>query len=128
MGFYNEMAEMAKELLKPDADGGLGQGVIELTRITTIDDPDKPWEPPQEIPQTEVLNGAVSGISNELVGKEVGGTVLLVSDKQAICTVPTMSYQAGDTLSIDGKAVHIIAVENIPSAGTTVAVRFTIRG
>jgi hypothetical protein len=39
-----------------------------------------------------------------------------------------MQYQAGDTLSIDGVPVHVIAVEKIPAAGVTSAVKFIVRG
>lgn len=129
MGFYDDMQAMARDLLKPDSQGGLGQGEIKLTRVTqgTVD-PDKPWEIPTETTQAEILDGAVSGISKELIGTDVGGTVLLASDRKAICTAPAMGYTAGDTLSVDGVPVHIIAVEKIPAAGTTVAVRFIIRG
>jgi hypothetical protein len=58
----------------------------------------------------------------------MGGTVILASDRQAICEVPQMQYQAGDTLSVDGTPVHIIAFERIPAGGTTSAVKFFIRG
>jgi len=129
MAFYDDMQAMARDLLKPDSQGGLGQGIIQLTRITRgAVDPNKPWEIPTETTQTETLDGAVSGISKELIGTEAGGTVLLASDRKAICTVPAMGHTAGDTLSVDGVPVHIIAVEKIPAAGTTVAVRFIIRG
>lgn len=128
MGFYDDMADMVKDLLKPDNEGGFGQGIITLTRITRTENQDKPWELSQEISETETLDGAVRGVSKELIGKEVGGTVLLASDRQAICTVPSMGYSAGDILLIDGVPVNIITVENIPAAGTTVTVKFTIRG
>ncbi len=58
----------------------------------------------------------------------MGGTVILASDRQAICEVPQMQYQAGDTLSVDGTPVHIIAFERIPAGGTTSAVKSFIRG
>lgn len=128
MGFYHDMADMVKDLLTPDNEGGLGQGTITLTRITRTENQDKPWELSQEISETETLDGAVRGVSKELIGKEMGGTVLLTSDRQAICTVPGMGYSAGDILSVDGVPVNIITVENIPAAGTTVTVKFTIRG
>ncbi|MCC9162846.1 hypothetical protein LNA76_05840 [Alcaligenes sp. MMA] len=67
-------------------------------------------------------------MSKQLIGTEMDGTVILASDRQAICTVPTMQYTSGDVLSVDGVPVHIIAVEKIPAAGVTSAVKFIIRG
>lgn len=127
--FYSQMAAMSRDLLKPTSQGGLGQGEIKLTRITHGEpNPNAPWEPVEPTTQTETLRGAVRGVSKELIGTEVGGTVILASDRQAICEVPKMQYTAGDVLSVDGVPVHIIAFERIPAAGVTSAVRFTIRG
>lgn len=127
--FYSQMAEMASDLLAPTGQGGLGQGEIKLTRVTPgTPDPIKPWEPVEPTTQTETLRGAVRGVSQRLVGTEVGGTVILASDRQAICTVPAMQYQAGDVLNVDGRPVHIISFERIPAAGIASAVKFIIRG
>ena len=125
--FYAEMAQMASELLAPTSQGGLGQGSIVLSRQSSTPGAN-PWDPPVTTPMTETLKGAVSGVSKELVGAEMGGTVILASDRQAICAPPQMGYTAGDTLVVDGVPVHIVAVQNIPSAGTVSAVRFIIRG
>lgn len=127
--FYSDLAQMAHELLAPTSQGGLGQGTITLTRTTPgTPDPAEPWKPVEPTTQTETIRGAVRGISKELVGTEVGGTVILASDRQVIAAVPTLEYQAGDVLAVDGVPVHIIQFEKIPAAGTTSAVRFTIRG
>lgn len=126
--FYSEMAAMTRGLLAPTSQGGLGQGEIVLTRKTAGTPGPNPWDPVEPVTQAEKLRGAVRGVSQRLVGTEMGGTVILASDRQAICEVPQMQYQAGDTLSVDGVPVHIIAFERIPAAGTTSAVRFTIRG
>ena len=77
---------------------------------------------------TETLKGAARGVDSRLVGTEVGGAVILATDKQIICAPPAMQYQAGDTLSIDGVPVHVIAVEKIHAAGVTSAVKFIVRG
>ena len=126
--FYTEMAAMTRGLLAPTSQGGLGQGEIVLTRKTPGTPGPNPWDPVEPVTQAETLRCAVRGVSQRLVGAEMGGTVILASDRQAICEVPQMQYQAGDTLSVDGTPVHIIAFERIPAAGTTSAVRFTIRG
>ena len=127
--FYDDLADMASELLAPTSSGGLGQGVIHLIRVTPgVPDSDKPWLPVQPTEQTELLKGAVKGVSSKLVGTEVGSAVILASDREAICAAPAMQYQAGDVLSVDGVRVNILSVQRIPEAGTTVAVKFIIRG
>ena len=127
--FYSEMADMARDLLAPTSQGGLGQGVLELTRVTPgVPDPDQPWLPVQPVRQTVPIRGAVRGISAELVGANMNGTVLVASDRVAICAVPSIEYTAGDVFTVDGVPVHVIAVENIPAAGVRSAVRFYLRG
>lgn len=127
--FYSEMNQMARDLLKPTSQGGLGQGEITLSRTTPgTPDEDEPWVPVEPTVTTETLDGAVRGVDKRLVGTEAGSTVILASDRIAICTVPTMGYTAGDVLSVDGTPVHIISVERIPAAGVAAAVKFLIRG
>lgn len=124
--FYERMAKVPERLLSPDR---MGQGTIILSRTIPGAPPANPWDPPSDsAEQTELLRGAVRGVSKELVGVEVGGTIIVSSDRQAICAVPAMGYTAGDILSVDGKPVHIIQVMNIPAAGIRSAVKFIIRG
>lgn len=127
--FYADMAKVSAQLLAPTSQGGLGQGVILLARSTPgTPNPNAPWEPVTPTVTTEVLKGAARGVDSRLIGTEVGGAVILATDKQVICAPPVMQYQAGDTLSIDGVPVHVIAVEKIPATGVTSAVKFLIRG
>lgn len=126
--FYAEMAAMTAGLLAPTSQGGLGQGTVTLTLSTPGAPGANPWDPVTPTKQTETLKAAVRGVDARLVGTEVGGSVILASDRQAICAVPAMAYTAGDTLSVDGVPVHIISVERIPAAGTVSAVKFIIRG
>lgn len=127
--FYADMAAMASGLLAPTIQGGLGQGSIVLSHSEHgVPDPSQPWVPVEPVVTSEQLRGAVRGVDKRLVGTEIGGQVILASDRQAICAVPVMAYTAGDTLVIDGAPVHIIAVEKIPAAGITSAVKFIIRG
>lgn len=127
--FYSDLAKMASDLLSPTSQGGLGQGVIILARSTPgTPNEEAPWEPVTPTVTTETLKGAARGVDSRLVGTEVGGAVILATDRQIICAPPVMQYQAGDTLSIDGVPVHVIAVEKIPAAGVTSAVKFIVRG
>lgn len=126
---YTRGQAITRRLLRPGSQGGMGQGTIILTRtIKGTPSPDTPWIPPVDTTQSEQIRGAVRGVDKRLVGVEVGGTVILASDRTAICEVPAMTYTAGDVLSVDGVPVHVIAVEKIPAAGITSAVKFTIRG
>lgn len=123
---YDRGAALAARLLAPEK---YGQGVIVLVRSTPgTPNPNAPWEPVTPTVTTETLKGAARGVSKELIGVEVGGTVILASDRQAICAPPSMGYTAGDTLVVDGVPVTIISVQNIPAAGVTSAVKFFIRG
>lgn len=129
MAFYEDMRAAAAELLAPTSAGGLGQGKITLTRTTPgTPDPLNPFEPVEPNKQPVTLDGAAFGVTSDMIGTQAGSAVILATDRYAICTVPSIGYEAGDTLSIDGKTVNIISVENIPAAGVTCAVKFIIRG
>lgn len=126
--FYTQMAAVAAQMLAPTSQGGLGQGQIVLTHsVHGAPNPATPWEPVEPTVTTETLKGAARGVDARLVGTEVGSTVVLSSDKQVTCAPPAIAYTAGDTLTIDGAPMHIIAVEKKPAAGTTVAVKFLVR-
>lgn len=128
-GFYEEMAAMARDLLSPTDKGGLGQGVIAIVRRTEVPAANE-WEMPTYIPSTEVLDGAVSGVSEEMVtspGLGGGGPVILASDLQAICTPPKTAFGTGDILTVDGKPRTVVRYDNIPPAGVAVVTRFILR-
>lgn len=126
--FYSDLGKMASELLSPTSSGGLGQGTILLNRLVKISEPTNPWDPAEEAVVSEKLKGVASGVRSNLVGLEVGGTVVLASDLQVTASVPSIPYEAGDTLSIDGKSYHVISVQNVPAAGKPVIVKFIVRG
>lgn len=130
MAFYKEMQQMTRDLLKPDTEGGLGQGEIVLKRVTPgTPNPDTPWVPVEPTVQAEKLKGAARGVSGDLIGTEVNGTILVSTDLTVICEVPkTLQYTAGDVLTIDGQAVTVLSYSNIPAAGIAAAVRFIVRG
>lgn len=122
MPFYADMARMVSDLLAPDSSGGLGQGELALVRVETAPAGNS-WDEPVESVAREALRGAVSGVA----AKFVDGTTILASDLQAICAIPSMGYQPGDSFEIDGVPATIIAVRNIPEAGTRAALRFILR-
>lgn len=127
--FYSDMAGVARDLLAPTNQNGLGQGEIILYHSEPgTPNPDEPWNLVEPTVTTETLRGAVKGVNQKLVGTEVGGAIILASDRQCICAVPKMAYAAGDALVIDGTPVQILAVERIPAAGIPSAVKFIVRG
>lgn len=126
--FYQEMQQMARDMLAPTSHGGLGQGVLVLTSVTPgTPDPLEPWKPVTPQKTTLTLRGAVKGVSSKLIGVEVGGTVIVATDREAITEVPSIAYKAGDLFSVDGKEVRVLSVQPLPAAGTACAVRWVIR-
>ena len=127
MGFYSELAAMAKDLLKPDAAGGLGQGVVVLSRTTQgSPDVDQPWLPVTPTIATETLLAAVSGAE-----KYADGVTILDTDLKIIAAIPALDWRMATGvvlgLTIDGRAVTILRVRVIPDAGTPAAVEFLAR-
>lgn len=123
---YERGAALSKRLLAPSR---FGQGTVILTHYEPgTPDPAKPFDPVEPVAMSETLRAAVRGVSQKLVGTELGGTVILASDLQAICAPPALSYQAGGSISVDGRSVHVISFDRIPAAGTPSAVRFILRG
>jgi len=127
--FYDEMAAMASDLMQPASAGGLGQSGITLTRVVPgAPDPTQPWVPVESTKLSQTLKGAARGVAKEMIGASGEGTVILATDVQVIAAIPTMGYQPGDRVSLDGRAVTVVRFDHIPAAGTKVAVRFVLRG
>lgn len=153
-GFYDEMADMARELLAPESAGGLGQGVITVVRTEQTPKPDDwpTWEPWNgvETVKTYLLRGAVSNVARELVGGTgmVDGTTILASDMVLICAdwMALISTQTGDddpvtsntvvpfalavpeVVNVNGLPFTTLQRVPIPGAGVKAAHKFIIRG
>jgi hypothetical protein len=134
MGFYEDMAQTARDLLAPTEEGGLGQGSIHLVRLVPGAPGPDPWSPPSDpVPETIPLEGVARGVAKELIGApiETGGAIVS-TDKMALVSVPQSGWNADDyaptdVLKIDGKPVTVLKVENIPAAGTPCVIRFIVR-
>jgi hypothetical protein len=127
--FYTEMADVARDMLAPTSEGGLGQGSIELVRYIDGGAGANPWDPPT-LPSREitVLDGAARGVGKELIGAPVeNGGQIVATDLQVIVAPWGGQYEPADVLEIDDAAVTVLKVENIPAAGTVCAVRFLVR-
>lgn len=127
--FYTEMAGVARSLLSPTSQGGLGQGKIELVRYTPGPPPANEWDPPSApVRNVTLLNGAARGVSKEMIGTEVApGTAIISTDLIIIVAPWAGAYEPGEVLELDAKPVIILKVENIPAVGILSAVRFIVR-
>lgn len=127
--FYTEMGDVARELLAPTSQGGLGQGKIELVRYAETS-PVNPWDAPSPPTRTAtLLKGAARGVSKEMIGAPVdNGGQIVATDLVVIVAPWGGSPQPTDVLEIDGKPVTILSVSNIPAAGIASAIRFIVRG
>lgn len=128
--FYEEMATMARDLLKPSNLGGLGAktGSIKYVRFTAGPPPVNSWDPPSTPVRNELNVRAQSfGINKKLVGTEIGNTALIATDLYVICERIPDGYQPTDVIEIDGRQVVILGTERIPAAGIASAVKFYVR-
>lgn len=128
--FFDDMALMARDLLKPSNQGGLGARTrsISYLRANAPTPPENPWEPPAPVSWTELDVRAQSfGISKQLIGTEIGNTAMIATDLYVICERIPDGYQPTDVIEIDGEKVMILGVERIPAAGVASAVKFFIR-
>lgn len=127
--FYADMAQAARELLAPTDEGGLGQGAIQLVTYVPGAPGANPWDPPAP-PSRQItpLDGAVRGVSKELIGApvETGGQVI-ATDLQVIVSPWGGAYQPGQVLELDGDPVTILKIDDIPAVGTVCAIRFLVR-
>lgn len=128
--FFDEMAAVARDLLKPSDQGGLGAraGAIKYVRYTPGTPPVNPWDPPNPPTPVELPVRAQSfGINKRLIGTEIANTVIMATDKYVICERIPDGYQPTDVIEIDGAPTTIISVERIPAAGVISAIRFIVR-
>lgn len=136
MAFYADMANMARELLLPDSQGGLGQGVVTVVRVVQNPRPDdwpawQPWDD-AETQETYLLRAAVSGVAE----KYVDGVTILATDQMLICAdymelagaVVPFDMEVGDVINVDGKPLTTIRRIDIPGAGVKAAHKFVVRG
>lgn len=128
--FFDDMAAMARDILKPSDQGGLGakSGSIAYLRANPVTPPTNPWDPPAPTSWTELdVRAQAFGISKELVGTMIENTALVATDLYVICERIPDGYKPTDIIEIDGKDVTILGVQRIPAAGIASAVKFFVR-
>lgn len=130
MSFYGDMAKMAADLLKPDAEGGLGQQDIVLVQMPpgpTYTPLAEDWHDPVINTARETLRAAARGVSADMIGRAVGEAVIVASDRVVTAAVPQLDPHAGDHVLIDGRSATVLSVEWLPAAGIKAAVRMIVR-
>lgn len=113
MSFYDEMREVADDLLGPSSE--FAQGVLLLRRLTPGTGP--VLNPGDPTPTDYPLSGTVAGVGKE----HVDGTLILASDLVATVAVPAVEPRMSDKVLVDGREHSIRRINRIPKAGTAVA-------
>ncbi|RUX08209.1 MAG: hypothetical protein EOS71_00535 [Mesorhizobium sp.] len=115
VGFYDDMADMVTELLQPEADGGLGQGVVQLKRQTPgVPDPDQPWLPVEPTVQIWPLDAVVRRMHQ----RYENGVLIVETGDQVTFAALAVDPLLTDFLVIDGAERTITNLTPIPAAGT----------
>lgn len=116
MTFYEEMQGVATELLTE-----FNQGIIRLVRITKTG---PSYNQSQSSQTIYPLHGVTKGVSQ----KYVDGKNIVITDSQAIISVPSdIIPDISDKLRVDGKDYEILSVKKIPESGITVAILIIYR-
>lgn len=116
MGFYDEMAQMAREMLAPEDQDGLGQGVVQFLRLHVAPGPDQ-WTPGE--PWRELMT--LSAVVRRVEQKYVDGTLIVGTEDQVTFAVPSVEPVMTDKIIIDGTERVLVDIRRIPAAGTPVA-------
>lgn len=120
MGFYDEMADVATELL-----GEFQQGVARLARVTVTPETGRPWDVTNSAPTyTDLLAVAIP-----VERKYVDGTRIVGGEDQVTFAVPNLSPEPNikDKIEMDGRLRTTVAVRRIPALGTPVAYIFFVK-
>ena len=120
MGFYDEIQDVASEVLAEFA-----QGVVTVTRPGGTIPGKNPWDPEIVVEeQVFTLSATVAAIGDEFID----GTTILATDRMVTAAAFGDVPQVGDELAIDGKVVSIVKQMRVPAAGTLIVWRWIVRG
>jgi hypothetical protein len=109
--FYQEMQGVATELLTE-----FNQGVIKYIETAVSSDP---FNPSQGADTSHTLDAVARGVEFKYVKEGY----ISASDIQVTASVFSVSPNHDGVVEIDGSKKQVIAVEQIPAAGTVVAWR-----
>ncbi|MBI6628277.1 hypothetical protein [Pontibaca salina] len=112
MDYYERITAKHEQLLNR-----YGQGLIEIGRTETIDDPDDPFAPPI----TTTVWDAVPGIAGGFDSAFVDGSTILATDVRIQTVVPDVVPSPGDMVRIDNATpLTIVKADPLPGAGSPV--------
>lgn len=112
MGFYDEMAGVATDLLTE-----FNQGVVQLKRETHgAVDPDQPWVPGEPTVQIWPLNAVVTRMHQ----RYENGVLIVETGDMVTFAVPDVEPVLTDLIVIDGGERAISRLALIPPSGTVV--------
>lgn len=124
MGFYDEMQDVASELLAE-----FKQGAVTLTQTTRgSPDPATPWIPGAPTETTYNLSATVGAayVSNASATYD-DGTLILASDLIVTCAAPPVAPEMGSTVTIDERGYSIKQITALPAGGTPAAYKIFVR-
>lgn len=117
-GFYDDMTDMVSDLLQPDVDGGLGQGVVQLKRETLgVVDPDHPWVPVEPTVQIWPLDAVVRRMHQ----RYENGVMIVETGDMVTFAAQEVQPELTDQIIIDGAERVIADLAPVPAAGIAVA-------
>ena len=124
MPFYDDLQQVARDLLAPDTAGGLGQGAITLVRTTPgTPDPSQPWVPVTPTITTESVN-QISKTKAEYVN---AGTIVQTDLAYEIEAPRVILPVPGDTVKVGGVYVGgVVHVVRFPPHGTQVLTKIYV--
>ena len=124
MPFYDDLQQVARDLLAPDTAGGLGQGKITLVRTTPgTPDPAQPWVPVTPTVTTEDVN-QISKTEAEYIS---AGTIVQTDLAYVIEAPRVIQPVPGDTVKVGGVHVGgVVHVVKFPPHGVTVLVKLWV--
>ena len=115
---YGRLASTSTRLLGVD---NFNQGDIVSVEVTTTAGTGK-FDPPSEGTTATKIHGVSKGVSS----KYVDGVNILMTDLE-VTLEPTV-IDVGSRLTMDGKAVTVLRVMQVPPTGVTVVTRVLVRG
>ena len=124
MPFYDDLQQVARDLLAPDTAGGLGQGAITLVRTTPgTPDPSQPWVPVTPTVTSETVN-QISKTKAEYIS---AGTIVQTDLAYVIEAPRVIQPVPGDTVKVGGVHVGgVVHVVRFPPHGVTVLVKLWV--
>ena len=117
MGFYDDMQDIASDVI-----GEFEQGTVGYVTLTPVAGatPDAPGTPTETV---TTINATVSPVWT----KHVDGTHVVVTDKMVVTPAGVVTPDMDDQVRIDGVDHKIVRIRNIPEAGTAVVHHIIVR-